>query len=530
MCVKIAVEDYVDFLNVTVFNQVDNTNSDLKQAQSKVNDICWMVCAAKFTKKLISDENAFKLWQIFNYFVELDDEGVAKIPLAMDFEEVELLLKKLNTVFGRPWESEALDRMKTKSELNKNEFDLPLCGFQTLLTIMEFAYLADLDDADITEMFDELHEEIVGGVVMKGQLSKKGEKRTTWKTRWFILKPDSMKYYVSRDLSTYKGEIAIPECQSIESISEKVGDKKLNRFCITCGNRKYELMATDLKTRNAWITALKEVRKYFVRDKTLQQCLFEKRRLERLEKRLRLRDEEQAKLNMEKQLHEQRRDLEAEKEARVKAEDELKEEAAQRELESEKRKELEEIKNELELLLEEERQAKRDEEIVRNLQARILKEEVEAREALEKLKAEQDEQILSEKSKREELEQLKEEQELALQLERDRLQKLESERKEAEEKLKEAAEKLLEANKAKQSMQAKFKRVNNDNFKLPIFSHRGYTALVDADHKIKQYKQRKLSTDELPCDNQTEKAEPAEKSIPEQMTSNADDNVNNNSN
>uniref|UniRef100_A0A4W5QM88 PH domain-containing protein n=1 Tax=Hucho hucho TaxID=62062 RepID=A0A4W5QM88_9TELE len=42
-----------------------------------------------------------------------------------------------------------------------------------------------------------------------GYMLKKGHKRKNWTERWFLLKPNSMSYYVSEDLAEKKGDIVL---------------------------------------------------------------------------------------------------------------------------------------------------------------------------------------------------------------------------------------------------------------------------------------------------------------------------------
>lgn len=46
---------------------------------------------------------------------------------------------------------------------------------------------------------------------------KKGHKRKNWTERWFVLKPNSMSYYVSEDLAEWKGDILLDENCAVEA-------------------------------------------------------------------------------------------------------------------------------------------------------------------------------------------------------------------------------------------------------------------------------------------------------------------------
>lgn len=40
-------------------------------------------------------------------------------------------------------------------------------------------------------------------------MMKKGHKRKNWTERWFVLRPNSISYYVSEDLAEKKGDILL---------------------------------------------------------------------------------------------------------------------------------------------------------------------------------------------------------------------------------------------------------------------------------------------------------------------------------
>lgn len=50
---------------------------------------------------------------------------------------------------------------------------------------------------------------------LQGYMMKKGHKRKNWTERWFVLKPNSMSYYVSEDLAEWKGDIILDENSAV---------------------------------------------------------------------------------------------------------------------------------------------------------------------------------------------------------------------------------------------------------------------------------------------------------------------------
>ena len=57
----------------------------------------------------------------------------------------------------------------------------------------------DLHPSVVTEIIEDLKDEIVFGVLRKGYLIKKGHRVTNFKRRWFVLQRNVLKYYKSRD-------------------------------------------------------------------------------------------------------------------------------------------------------------------------------------------------------------------------------------------------------------------------------------------------------------------------------------------
>lgn len=66
-----------------------------------------------------------------------------------------------------------------------------------------------------------MHREQVGidatSFSVQGYMMKKGHKRKNWTERWFVLKPNSMSYYVGEDLAEHKGDISLDGNCTVEA-------------------------------------------------------------------------------------------------------------------------------------------------------------------------------------------------------------------------------------------------------------------------------------------------------------------------
>lgn len=47
-------------------------------------------------------------------------------------------------------------------------------------------------------------------------MMKKGHKRKNWTERWFVLRPNSLSYYISEDLVEKRGDIVLDQFCSVE--------------------------------------------------------------------------------------------------------------------------------------------------------------------------------------------------------------------------------------------------------------------------------------------------------------------------
>lgn len=48
-------------------------------------------------------------------------------------------------------------------------------------------------------------------------MMKKGHKRKNWTERWFVLKPNTISYYVGEDLAEKKGDVLLDGNCSVEA-------------------------------------------------------------------------------------------------------------------------------------------------------------------------------------------------------------------------------------------------------------------------------------------------------------------------
>ncbi|XP_078680117.1 switch-associated protein 70-like [Branchiostoma floridae x Branchiostoma belcheri] len=476
----VTFQAYADFIKAVIFQGLsENSIPDW----SRFDQVCWQICCGKHLskerrEKTLTDEHAFQVWQMFNRLAEPD-----RYPLVMDIEEVQFLLQKLVGAMGGQW---------VEADFHVFSNSLPTMSVWQLIACIETKYSEGIEPETVCEAVAEIHKELVLDVVKEGLMSKKGHVRTNWKERWFVLKPCSLVYYTGKDQKDKKGEIVNPTPWKVQLLGEKSREGKQRLLLTASANMSYEMAAPDLRSRQAWITAIQSV---IDLSKTGCSSLVKKHAQQRREMREKRRTEEKKEQERKRKdselMEEQRKNLEEEKQARSEAEAKLALETVLREEEEQMRKELEEMNRQLEKLLEEERQAKKDEEIVRALQAKLLQEEFERREQLEKLKADQDKLLEDERKQRQELEEQRRE-------EQQRLEQLQQEREAADQQLKEASQKLQDAEEKHKKMMAAVeerKRWKAPGLARPIqpaanplITHRGLGAFTEREFEIQKQK------------------------------------------
>lgn len=108
----------------------------------------------------------------------------------------------------------------------------------------------DHDHVDGSEMLNEV-------TVKAGYLWKKGEKRKTWKKRWFVLRSSKLCYYKNEKEYQLLRYIDMADVHSIAAIELKGRD---NTFGIVTPRRAYYVKARDRAEMEEWTQALNDVK------------------------------------------------------------------------------------------------------------------------------------------------------------------------------------------------------------------------------------------------------------------------------
>lgn len=455
--------------------------------------MCWTLCCRKNleqSKLMVSQDDAFKLWCIFNFLSE------DRYPLVMVSEEMEYLMRKLAEAMGGSWVEERL--IESRSRLASRD---QLSVWELLSLIGAGLFSKNIDRHTLSMGINEVYQELILDVLKQGYMMKKGHKRKNWTERWFVLKPDCMSYYVGEDRSEKKGDILLDGNCFVESLQDKDGKKCL--FLVKSSQKSFEISASDKKKKQEWIQAIQMVVSLLrqgrpaphreARHKRREHRLKLQAEQDELELRMReLQTANEAKQfeleNMRKALEEAatnaaaeerrrvqtqtelqdryRMDLEREKMVREQMEQQMAQKSSELESYLLRVKELEDMYGQLEGALEEERRARQDEEAVRRLQARLLEEEASKRAELEEIHLKQQRAISETEAQNQELQRERQAKESALRDAMKQLEELEQERKGALQQYQTVMKKLENATN------------NTKSWKHKVAEHEGMLRLI----------------------------------------------------
>ncbi|CAL9696723.1 unnamed protein product [Knipowitschia caucasica] len=415
--------------------------------------ICWTLCSKKkleHCKLQICEEDAFRLWCIFNFLSE------DRYPLVLVNQEMEYLLRKLCEAMGGSWVEQGLDQTWTRSGSDLSVWDL--------LELMGAGLFKNIHRHTLSMGINEVFQELILDVLKQGFLLKKGHKRKNWTERWFVLRPHCVSYFTGENQETKKGDILLDGSCFVESLPDKEGKKCL--FLVKSSQKSFEISASDKKKKQEWIQALQMVvsllrqhraaphrearekrreqrRRLQEEQRELEQKMSElqtsneekQRELEEVRKALlaaaeNAAEEERRRLQTQTELQERfKSELDQEKLVRAQAEQQMLQKSSELEVYLQRVKELELMYQQLEGALEEERRARGEEEAVRTLQSRLLEEESLKRAELEQIHLNQKRALSETEAENQELQKERAAKEAELQEAMTQLDQLETERR-----------------------------------------------------------------------------------------------------
>ncbi|XP_060932377.1 switch-associated protein 70b [Limanda limanda] len=447
----VSTQGYMPYLNKFILDKVTD-NFD----RQDFNKMCWTLCSRKKLQQsllLISNDDALKMWCIFNFLSE------DSYPLIIVTEEIEYFLRKLTEAMGGSWVEERFEDYKLQLDSKQQ----CLNAWELISLVGSGHFSKAMDRQTLSMGISDVYQELILDVLKQGFMLKKGHKRKNWTERWFMLKPNSMSYYVGEDLADKKGNILLDGNCSVEPLPDKEGKKCL--FIIRSSLKSFEINASDKKKRQEWIHAIQTCVSLLRQGRKAPHCearlkrreLRVKQQAEQEDLELRMRElqtaneakqlelenmrkaldegaaqaaeEERRRLQTQTELQDRyRMDLEREKLVRQQMEEQVAQKSTELEQYLQRVKELEDMYSQLEDALEDERRARQDEEAVRRLQTRLLEEEATKRVELEQIHLRQQRAISETEAEKQELQRERQAKESALQAAMTQLDLLEQER------------------------------------------------------------------------------------------------------
>ncbi|KAI1889818.1 hypothetical protein AGOR_G00166840 [Albula goreensis] len=465
----VSTQGYMPYLDRFILDKVRDNFDRLD-----FNKMCWTLSARKnlnTNRLLITDEDAFKLWCIFNFLSE------DKYPLIIVIEEIEFFLRRFMEAMGATWVEERFESYRMNLHSRRQQ---GLSAWEFIELVGMGLFTIGMHRQTVSMGINEVFQELILEVLKQGYLMKKGHKRKNWTERWFLLRLHSVSYYVGEDLTEKKGDIILDGNSCVEPLPDKDGRKCL--FIVRCSDKSFEISASDKKKKQEWIQAIQtcihtvrqglssparaarqQRRELRERLRAQQDQLQEgmrrlqvsnesnQRELEAMRKKLQdaaasAAQEERRRLQTQQELQDRyRTDLEREKMVRQQMEAQVAQKSSELEQYLQRVRELEDMYHRLEEALEDERQARQDEETMRKLQARLLEEEACKRAELESLHLQQQRAMYQTQAEKQELEKERVEKERALQAAMTQLDQLENERRGALQQYEEVTKKLEQA-------------------------------------------------------------------------------------
>ncbi|XP_028287276.1 switch-associated protein 70b [Parambassis ranga] len=493
----VSNQGYMPYLNKFILDKVTD-NFD----RQDFNKMCWTLSWRKNLDQnqlLISNDDAFKIWCIFNFLSE------DRYPLIIVTEEIEYFLRKLTEAMGGSWVEERFEDYKLQL-ISKQQC---LNAWELISLVGSGHFSKGIDRQTLSMGINEVFQELILDVLKQGYMLKKGHKRKNWTERWFVLKPAFISYYVGEDLAEKKGDILLDGNCSVEALQDKEGKKCL--FLIKSSQKSFEISASDKKKKQEWIHAIQTCVNLLrqgrpaphreARQKRRELRLKQQAEQEELELRMRelqtanevkqlelenmrkaleeaasnAAEEEKRRLQTQTELQDRyRMDLEREKTVRQQMEEQVAQKSTELEQYLQRVRELEVMYHQLEAALEDERRARQDEEAVRKLQARLLEEEAAKRAELEQIHLRQQRAISETEAEKQELEREHLAKESALEAAMKQLEQLEQERQGALEQYQTVIKKLEDATN------------NTKSWKHKVAEHEGLLRLIQPGSKGQQ--------------------------------------------
>ncbi|KAK9887964.1 hypothetical protein WA026_000256 [Henosepilachna vigintioctopunctata] len=168
---------------------------DLRNYESSIADICWLVCRKKFTERknaILKETSLFKIFRIFSVLAELipDSKDENTYQVLLHPSEARLVAQNVATSLGCHFDDEDFINLIVP---------IGSIRLSAFIALLESKCLNGIvDELAISEAITDIHQTIVEDVLKKGYLTKKGYIFPTMREYWFVLRPSELSYFKSR--------------------------------------------------------------------------------------------------------------------------------------------------------------------------------------------------------------------------------------------------------------------------------------------------------------------------------------------
>ncbi|KIY43972.1 PH-domain-containing protein [Fistulina hepatica ATCC 64428] len=104
-----------------------------------------------------------------------------------------------------------------------------------------------------------------GTIIRSGYLYKKGQRRKTWKKRWFVLRPAHLAYY--KNSAEYK-LLRLLELSDVHSCTKVLLKRQEHAFGLVCPTRTFYLHAKTSVEVDEWVAAIEQTRQALMAQST----------------------------------------------------------------------------------------------------------------------------------------------------------------------------------------------------------------------------------------------------------------------
>ncbi|XP_056022748.1 uncharacterized protein LOC130055156 [Ostrea edulis] len=218
--------------------------STRKEIQDRLEIACWRECKRSYSRRVFTESDVFKLWQIFNRLT--NEESYPPVISQRDAD----------------WALEKFVAYATRKKEAPCEGDLT---FQSFLSYLESIF----DPKSIVQPLKEIYEWLVKEVIKSGWVYMRSKRRfnwSSWSRKWVTLTPG--KIYFSRknasedSVMNTKGVFYISEQTSIQVA--KAENKKMKPLIHVSNSYSFECHITTEEENeiNSWISALNDSLKH----------------------------------------------------------------------------------------------------------------------------------------------------------------------------------------------------------------------------------------------------------------------------